>query len=430
MAPDTQHLKTDSILIVGAGIFGLGTALELKKRGYENVTVIDRYNVPVPDGSSVDISRIIRVEYADEIYAKLAREALSEWNTTYKDHFYPSGFVLMADKSADATYVMKSKITSDKLGDSSGEIVGADSLKSQYPNFPSNNENLTAYVNPKGGWADAQAAVRQLAQECSQRGVNFITGPRGRVTSLRIRNKRIVGVNVAEGEPHFATQVILATGAWSGQLLPIAHASSASGQSVGFVELTPQEAESLRGMPVIMNFSTGVFVFPPYPGNNLLKVAHHGFGVGTQVSVDNGKRIVSSPKLAGNNADAGYLPDDADEHLRAGLAQLVPRFGSRPWLRRRMCWYSDTPNGDFIADHHPEIDGLFVATGGSGHAFKFLPVLGKYITDCFEGKASEQLQRKWRLRLPDGQENVIKKGDGSRGGKPWRMLRVEEQAKL
>ncbi|OJJ63948.1 hypothetical protein ASPSYDRAFT_140286 [Aspergillus sydowii CBS 593.65] len=428
----SEHLKSDSILIVGAGIFGLGTALELSKRGYTNITVIDRYNVPVPDGSSVDISRIIRVEYSDEFYAKLAREALAEWNTTFKEHFHQSGFVLMADKNADSSYVMKSKATSEKLQDYSGEITDANSLKSRFDNFPTATEGLSAYFNPRGGWADAQSAVRFMAQECSQRGVSFITGPRGRAKSLRIRprDKRVVGVNVAEGEPIFATQTILATGAWSGQLLPISHASSASGQSVGFVKLTHKEAESLRGMPVIMNFSTGVFVFPPYPGNNLLKVAHHGFGVANQVAVEDGKRVISSPKLAGNNADAGYLPEDADKHLRGGLRQLVPQFGDRPWWKRRMCWYSDTPEGDFIADSHPELQGLFIATGGSGHAFKFAPVLGRYIADCFENTASDELRKRWRLRESDGKGEVPKKGDGSRGGQPWRLLLPHEQAKL
>ncbi|KJK61699.1 FAD dependent oxidoreductase [Aspergillus parasiticus SU-1] len=238
----------------------------------------------------------------------------------------------MADKNAGSTYVMKSKATSEKLGDYSGEITDARRLKSRFQNFPAATEGLTGYFNPRGGWADAQSAVRFLAQECSQRGITFITEPRGRATSLRIRarEKRVVGVNAAEGELIFATQIILATGAWSGQLFPISHASSASGQSVGFVQLTPKEAESLRDMPVIMNFSTGVLVFSPYPGNNLLKVAHHGFGVANQVAVDNGSRLVSSPKLAGNNAKAGYLPEDADRHLRDGLKQLVPQFRDRP----------------------------------------------------------------------------------------------------
>jgi sarcosine oxidase/L-pipecolate oxidase len=59
--------KNESIVIVGAGVFGLSTALELKNRGYQNVTVLDRYLPPVIDGSSVDISRVIRVEYADPL---------------------------------------------------------------------------------------------------------------------------------------------------------------------------------------------------------------------------------------------------------------------------------------------------------------------------------------------------------------------------
>lgn len=366
MAQDTLVLKCQPIVIVGAGIFGLSTALELKKRGYENVTVLDRYNVPVPDGSSVDISRVIRVEYASELYAKMAREALGEWNTTYKDHYYPSGFVMMADKSVVASYLTKSKEMSEKLGDKGGEVTDALRLRTRYPNFPATTEGYNAYISPQGGWADAEASVRQLSQHCSQHGVSFITGPRGRVTSLRVQAGRVVGVNVAEGRSISASQVILATGAWSNHLLPINHASSASGQSVGFIQLTPKEAQSLQGMPVVIDFTSGVFVFPPYPGTNVLKVAHHGHGFATKVPVGNGERIISSPKLLGSNADSSFLPEDADEQLRAGLRLLVPKFANHPWLRRRMCWYSDTPEGDFIADHHPKLDGVFVATGGAG----------------------------------------------------------------
>lgn len=38
-----ENLSKDApILIVGAGVFGLSTALHLGKRGYKNVTVIDK----------------------------------------------------------------------------------------------------------------------------------------------------------------------------------------------------------------------------------------------------------------------------------------------------------------------------------------------------------------------------------------------------
>lgn len=51
----------ESVIIVGAGVFGLSTALAIERR-YPNtkVTVIDRSAPPVADGTSVDTSRIIR----------------------------------------------------------------------------------------------------------------------------------------------------------------------------------------------------------------------------------------------------------------------------------------------------------------------------------------------------------------------------------
>lgn len=34
--------KTDPIIIVGAGVFGLSTALHLARRGFEDVTILDK----------------------------------------------------------------------------------------------------------------------------------------------------------------------------------------------------------------------------------------------------------------------------------------------------------------------------------------------------------------------------------------------------
>ena len=76
---------------------------------------------------------------------------------------------------------------------------------------------------------------------------------------------------------------------------------------------------------------------------------------------------------------------------------------------------------------------MLVLTTSSG--FKFLPVLGKYIADCFENKAPENLRQKWRMNPPpqvDPKSTVLGdgKGDGSRGGPPLRRLSPFEQAKL
>lgn len=73
-------------------------------------------------------------------------------------------------------------------------------------------------------------------------------------------------------------------------------------------------------------------------------------------------------------------------------------------------------------DHHPDFNGLFVATGGmyatipphfiipdqlltvypaigSGHGMKFLPVLGEEVVNIIEGKPTPYAEL-WRWRVP------------------------------
>ncbi|KAJ6098912.1 hypothetical protein N7467_000447 [Penicillium canescens] len=420
--------STEPIIIIGAGVFGLSTAYELSSREYKNITVLDRFLPPVPDGSSVDISRIIRMEYADPVYHQMAQEAMQGWKTSFKDYYHHSGFAILSETSSNP-YIEKILQIIEAQGGSLDASPNANSLKKMYPDIRADYSALNAYHNSDGGWADAEGSIRHLANLCKINGVSFITGKRGTVQTLQKEGGRVNGVNVLSGEFLPASQVILATGAWSNLLLDMSYAASASGQPVGFIQLTPEEASNLQRIPVMINLTSGIFAFPPQPGTNILKVARHSYGFGTAIKSDDGGRIVSSPKRDSNNANQSFLPEEADQALRDGLRQLLPEFANHPWSILRLCWYTDTPEGDFIIDHHPALKGLFLATGGAGHAFKFLPVLGRYIADCFEHRASAALRQKWRLRLPDSKTEV-KIGDGSRAGPAFRILSPEEQSKL
>lgn len=79
-----------------------------------------------------------------------------------------------------------------------------------------------------------------------------------------------------------------------------------------------------------------------------------------------------------------------------------------------------SPDGDFIVSYHPEYEGLFLATGGSGHGYKFFPVLGDKIVDALEGSLEPELQDLWKWTTasrPMGlDEDDLFDGDGSRSG--------------
>ena len=137
---------------------------------------------------------------------------------------------------------------------------------------------------------------------------------------------------------------------------------------------------------------------------------------------------ISTPVTAITHPDrfrSGSLPAEALAVLKAAAAELLPPSqAERPFDRTRMCWYHDTcvavlllssqrstppphpvvgelaltnprSTGDYIVTHHPHRTGLFLATGGNGHAFKFLPVLGPHIVDILLLLPGARFSAKW-----------------------------------
>ena len=62
--------------------------------------------------------------------------------------------------------------------------------------------------------------------------------------------------------------------------------------------------------------------------------------------------------------------------------------------------HEESSVSNWLVDHHPRYEGLFVATGDSGHAYKFLPVIGQRVVDvltrCPHDELGKQLMQKWQ----------------------------------
>ncbi|PNH59678.1 hypothetical protein VD0002_g7891, partial [Verticillium dahliae] len=128
------------------------------------------------------------------------------------------------------------------------------------------------------------------------------------------------------------------------------------------------------------------------------------------------------------------IPAEAEADLRRVLRATVPlpQLHDRPFAAERICWYTDTPTGDFLVDYHPGWRGLFLATAGSGHGFKFLPIIGDHVVDCVEGRRPEAFDDKWRWRGVERRDDDVEQvyehivtEDGSRGGKLGLVLAEE-----
>lgn len=64
--------KTAPVFVLGAGAWGLSTALHLHEHGYSDITVFDRaQEIPSPYSAAYDLNKIIRAEYEDPFYTEL-----------------------------------------------------------------------------------------------------------------------------------------------------------------------------------------------------------------------------------------------------------------------------------------------------------------------------------------------------------------------
>jgi len=270
------------------------------------------------------------------------------------------------------------------------------------------------YVNWRSGWVDAEAAVvatRRRIQELAathKGGVEWIHGSASQLlfssSPSPSTERTITGVQLSTNAPLPADLTILATGAYTPLLLPLSLSTRviATGQAIAYLQLTPAETARLADIPVLLNESTGMFVIPP-TATGVLKVARHGFGWRNNVRVSaadcecpsgSGEAHAGEEHSSDDDVtisvpadDYTTLPPEATHALRGALASMIPWLADRPFSGTRLCWYADTPTGDFLIDFHPSFGkSLLVATGGSGHGFKFLPVLGGKVVARVEGR--------------------------------------------
>ncbi|PGH01236.1 hypothetical protein AJ79_07968 [Helicocarpus griseus UAMH5409] len=447
----------DSILIVGGGVFGLSTALALAARHSGKITLVESSpTIPNPHGSSIDTSRIVRADYAKAAYATLAESALEKWRNTdwgREGRYTQSGLVLVSSGDQfGKDYVRESYENVKAINPDAVEALPTRrDVERAAPGYGSGLHVSGGYVNWGSGWADAEASVAFARKKVEETGrVNFRTGDVKRVISedtgsaAAAARRKVTGVELADNTIITADLVILATGAWTGRLVDLRGRAEATGQALAYIRISDEEQAKLANMPTVLNLSTGMFIIPPR--NNLLKIARHAYGYRNPQRVPSPADSGSNPTQTRETTIEVSLPEkdvpipqEGEDACRVALKEMLPAFADRPFVKTRVCWYTDTPKGDFIITHHPQYNGLFLATGGSGHGFKFLPVLGDKVVDAIQGRLVPELQKLWAwpesppAAAPpppssSSPDTVVWTEDGSRSG-PKGMILMDELAK-
>jgi glycine/D-amino acid oxidase-like deaminating enzyme len=374
------------IVVLGAGVFGVTAALALQQRGHA-VALVDPGPLPRPEAASTDVSKIVRLDYgADELSTALMEQALPRWrawNTESGRTLYHEDGLLVLTRGPlrPGTFEGDSHALLTRRGHALQPLDRA-TLRRRFPAWGA-GEFDGGYFNPQGGWAESGAVVSWLVEQARSRGIAVHEGRSARLDEHGVELAAEAGAAGAAPARLAADRILVAAGAWTPLLLPeLSDLIEVVGQPVLYFR--PAEPDHWRAPPFPPYTAdvgrTGFYGFPAL-ADGTLKLANHGAG----------RRV---------HPDAPRTVEAGDEaRFREFLGRALPTLGQPPLVGSRLCLYDDTPDGHFLIDRHPQRADVFVAAGGSGHAFKFAPVLGELIADVVEGRAPEGAGRfAWRER--------------------------------
>ncbi|KPI35099.1 L-saccharopine oxidase [Cyphellophora attinorum] len=371
--------KTAPVVVAGAGAWGLSTALHLVNDGYTNVTVLDRASeLPSRYSGAYDLNKIVRAEYEDPFYTDLALEAIREWRTPlFGPYYHHTGYVVATSDKAPAKAVQHLEKALSSVRDHASFKPFISSLdtplkfKDVFWQF-SGPSRFKGYVNRHAGYAHSSNAMKGIYRHLTTRGVRFVLGEAGRVSELVYsRNpRRCVGARTADGTTHQAALIIVCLGAYAAEIIPqVGTFAVAKCWSVAHVQLTEEECDFLRGIPVLNIRDLGFF-FEPDPATRLFKICPLGAGY-VNTSETSG---ISLPPLDVLPPPQDHIPLEDERKLRRLLRETFPWMAGRPFVDQKMCWFSDTSDSEYCVDFVPDTDqSVIVLAGDSGHGFSMSP---------------------------------------------------------
>lgn len=350
------------VVVVGAGAFGGWTALELRERGAK-VTLVDQYGPGNPRASSGDESRLIRSSYGDrEIYTRWADEAFGLWEQRQEEFgrrlIYPNGSLRVV---SDESWAGQRPIF-DRMG-LAYEVLTPEDVHKRWPQVRYDDADRVIF-EPRSGVVKARESMIAVSEAFMAKGGTVRAGKAapGAATS----GGRLAGVTI-DGEALSAGEVVFACGPWLPKVLP-----SLLGDRIK----TPRREIFYVGSPAGDH---------RYRWENMPSLADHL--TYTAADIDYGTKIAASLR------DIPMDPDDGDrmassflaDQVRKYVAVRLPGLVGQPIVATRVCQTENSDNGHYIIDRHPDHANAWIAGGGSGHAFKMGPKLGRHVADRVMG---------------------------------------------
>ncbi|BDG60938.1 FAD-dependent oxidoreductase [Caldinitratiruptor microaerophilus] len=354
--------ETADVVIAGGGIVGLATAYYLAARGIRDVLVLEREPALVT-GSTARSAGGIRLQFSTEVNIRLSRYGL-EVLRRFRDEFGVDpafrqvGYLFLLSTPEEEAAFRRNLELQRRLGVPVHWLEPGEVAR----DFPwVNPEGLVgATFCPEDGHADPYTVAMAFGRRARELGVRVATGRS--VTGVRVAGGRVRGVDTPAG-PVEAPVVVNAAGPDAGAVGRMAGVDVPVEPYRRQVFVTDAFAGLPREIPLTIDFATSSYA--RREGDRVL------FGM-SDPEEPPGRPLV---------VDDAFLVRAA-----ATIAARIPALAEARVARGWAGYYEVTPDHNAIVGPVPEVEGLYVAAGFSGHGFQHGPGVGRVIAEMIAGE--------------------------------------------
>ena len=400
-SPGTRRaLATSTAVVVGAGIWGANTALQLARAGVK-VTLVDAYGPANSRATSGDETRGIRSSYGDrstsaELWVRWARESIVRWRAFDAEHaprfgtrfFMTTGDVLM--RETEEPFVTRSAELWDGLK-VTYERVSPDDARRRWPMINTEPYPVILY-EPDAGVARARASTQATVAIARDAGVELRIA---RAHPGAVRSEQMDGVRLDDGTVLRADAYVFACGPWLGKVFPEQMADRIRIPLGHVCYFGTPEGDTRYTVPNIPSWNV-----PGVTGWGALPVDSRGFRVRGALAPPRPprrddedepppppRRVETDPRALDPDLSLRWSSQDRIDGSRRVLEKVFPALAEAPILETRSCHYESSVNRNFIVDRLPGAANAWVVGMGQAEGFKFAPLVGEFAAKRVAGAA-------------------------------------------
>jgi glycine/D-amino acid oxidase-like deaminating enzyme len=356
--------RTYDVIITGGGIMGSSTAYYLSRMAPGlKIAVVERDPTYARASTTLSMSNvriqfslkenILISQYAFQVLDAFEAEMAVE-DRRPRIYFHRDGnLFLVGEQNREAA--RRAYDLQLSLG-CRVEWWSPDQIRARYPLYDTSGI-VGGTFGPDDGHFDAYAALMAYKAKARSQGAQYLTGE---VTRIRAGGGRAEGVDLSTGESLSAGCVLNCGGAWAAQI------AETAGVKLPVIPVQRQ----------VFALDPAVKPEGPLPLTVLLS--------GLYFRTETGGLILLGKSMEEDSVGFNFTWDDQRfmEILWPELAEFVPAWDRLKLVRGWAGLYDvNTLDHNAIIGEWPEIGGLYLATGFSGHGLQQGPAVGRYLAE-------------------------------------------------